>query len=252
MLVGVGLLSERSEDDDEQGEIVIAGLDTGPLGDHDELDYELDEWSDRDRAVLRERLEVLAVPHRWEDTTLIVAATDEAWVERVMDQVEDDLADALDDDVEQIAYDLSGWEEASVTELVERLTGEAVPFDLVDQELLVHEIDEQRVDEIVEAIVNPDAAPPTGSGGGDVMGGLFVAADRLVHDPRDHDGTLALIEAIRQAATTPAPYGMDKVWWDGVQAQAAELVELMDGPSPDDGAVIDRAVTLRDGLRPYV
>ena len=58
------------------------------------------------------------------------------------------------------------------------------------RKLFVHEIDEQRVDEMIDAIVRPDAVADADDGRrcrrarGD--GELFVAADRLVHDPDDH------------------------------------------------------------------
>lgn len=251
----MGLLSERSEDDEERGDISIAGLeslDGGP----DEIVYELDDWSDRDRAVLRERLETLGVPHTWEGLTLVVAATDDAWVERIMDQVEDDLSVSLDPDLPQIAYDLSGWDVDNRERLFSVLGDEAVPFGVDADELFVHEIDEARVDEVIDAIVSPptegEDPPPATETAPQVMGDLFVAADRLVHDPADHEGTLSLIDAIRAAGAGAPPYGMDKVWWEGVLGNADELVVLLDSPSPDEEAIIERATTLRDGLRPYV
>jgi hypothetical protein len=248
----MGLLSERSEDDEERGEISIAGLD-GLDGAPEEMVYELDDWSDRDRGVLRERLETLGVPHRWEDLSLVVSADDEAWVERIMDQVEDDLSVSLDPDVEQVAYDLTEWDVVHRERLFDVLEAEAVPYGVNEDELFIHEIDEQRVDEMIDAIVRPADEPASeGAVDGDVMGELFVAADRLVHDPNDHEGTLSLIDAIRMAAPAPPPYGMDKVWWDGVLAIADQLVVLLDSPAPDQDAVIAAATALRDILRPYV
>jgi hypothetical protein len=248
----MGLLSERSEDDEERGEISIAGLD-GLDGPPEEMVYELDDWSDRDRGVLRERLETLGVPHRWEDLTLVVSADDEAWVERIMDQVEDDLSVSLDPDVEQVAYDLAQWDVEHREQLFDALELETVPYGVNEDELFIHEIDEQRVDEMIDAIVRPTDEPASEvEVGGDVMGDLFVAADRLVHDPNDHEGTLSLIDAIRTATPAPPPYGMDKVWWDGVLGIADQLVVLLDAPAPDQDAVIAEATALRDGLRPYV
>lgn len=249
----MGLLSERGEDDDERGEISIAGLDGLDGGSPDEVVYDLDEWSDRDRGVLRERLETLGVPHRWEDLSLVVAASDEAWVERVMDQVEDDLSVSLDPEVEQVAYDLSGWDPTSRERLFGVLDDEAVPYGIDGEELFVHEIDEARVDEMIDAVVQPpDAADDSPVATGDVMGELFVAADRLVHDPADHEGTLSLIDAMRAAGRGAVPYGMDKVWWDGVLGRADQLVALLDSADPDEGAIVAAATDLRDGLRPYV
>jgi hypothetical protein len=251
----MGLLGQRSDDDEERGDISIAGLD-GLDATTEETEYELDEWTERARAVLRERMETLGVPHRWEDgTTLVIAAPDEAWVERIMDQVEDDLSLALDPDVTQVAYDLTDWDALGRERLFSVLEDEAVPYGVDGEELFVHEIDEQRVDEMIEAIVRPDAQSEAGAAsaeGPEVMGELFVAADRLVHDPIDSAGTLALVAAIRRASDAPSPYGMDKVWWDGVLDRADALVALRGSPAPDDDAVVGAATELRDALRPYV
>src|SRR3546814_19857836 len=63
------LLSERSEEDDEQGDVALSGLEDLDADRPDEMVYELDDWSERDRTVLKERLEALAVPHHWEEET---------------------------------------------------------------------------------------------------------------------------------------------------------------------------------------
>jgi hypothetical protein len=253
----MGLLGQRSdEDDEEQGDISLAGLEHLDSTTDDTV-YELDEWTERGRLVLRERLETLGVPHRWENgTTLVISTPDEAWVERIMDQVEDDLSLALDPDVAQVAYDLTDWDALGRERLFDALEEQAVPYGVDGEELFVHEIDEPRVDEMIEAIVRPetadDVAGDDDAAGPEVMGELFVAADRLVHDPDDPEGTLALIAAIRRASTTPVPYGMDKVWWEGVLGRADALVSLRDVPAPDEEAIIATATELRDGLRPYV
>ncbi len=249
----MGLLSDRPEDEEEQGEISIAGLDGLDGGASEEIVYDLDEWSERDLGVLRERLVTLGVPHSWQGLTLVIAASDEAWVERIMDQVEDDLAVTLDPAAEQIAYDLTDWDDTSREELFDALDDEAIAYGIDGEELFVHEIDEQRVDELIESVLQPEdgqvgAAPAEA----EVMGELFVAADRLVHDPGDTEGTLLLVEAIRRAGSSPSPYGMDKVWWDGVLGHADQLTVLLDDPNVEDQAIIDEATLLRDGLRPYV
>lgn len=246
----MGLLSERSEDDESRGEISLAGLDHLDGGE-DETVYELDDWSDRDRGVLRERLETLGVPHSWEEASLVCAAADEAWVERIMDQVEDDLSVSLDPDVEQFAYDLSDWSLLDRDQLFSLLERDSVPFGVEDDELFVHAVDETRVDELIESIVAPGAEPSAG-GDADVMGDLFVAADRLVHDPMDAEGALTLSSASQRGAGSNPPYGMDKVWWDAVLGRAVALVALVDTEPVDEDAVEAAATELRDGLRPYV
>ena len=249
----MGLLSQRSEGDDEFADLSLSGLqglDDGP----EESTYDLDDWSERGRAMLRERLVTLAVPHRWEEElTLVVATADEAWVERVMDQVEDDLADAIDPDLPQVAYDLADWSAEHRDELFALLEEEAIPFGVEGDELFAHEIDEERVDELVEAVLSPEATPATlGDGTGDAMGELFVAADLLLHEPFSAPGALALLDARTAAAAGSAPYGMDRAWWDGVLAQADVLLGLLDADDPDDEAIVEHATRLRDGLRPFV
>lgn len=248
----MGVLTQRSEDDEGRGEIRIAGLDGLDVGTPDELVYELDDWADRDRLVLRDRLETLGVPHRWDGQTLVVAAANEAWVERVMDQVEDDLG-VLDDQQEQMAYDLAGWDDVNREQLFDLLDAERIAFAMDGDELFVSEMDEQRVDEVVDSIIGPDhGAAPATLAGPEVMGEIFIAADRLSHDPLDREGALSLVASARATAGSNPPYGMDKVWWDGVLANADRLLILLDIDEPDEDAVADAATALRDVLRPYV
>jgi hypothetical protein len=259
----MGLVSKRGGEDEQQGNISIAGLDL-PGDKPAESVYELDDWSDRGRTMLRERLETLGVPHHWEEpTSLVISEPDEAWVERIMDQVEDDLSIAVDPEVPQIAYDLAEWDSTWRARLFERLQDEAVPYGTEGDELYVHEIDEQRVDEMIDSIVEPpdgtDAAAPT-DGGPEVMGELFVAADRVARDPSG-DGSAALVEALDRATGSAVPYGMDQAWWGDVLAKARELVALVAAADDADDdvnhdareeVVAEAAKALRDGLRPYV
>lgn len=253
----MGLLTPQGEDDEEHGEISIAGLDDLEGGSGDEITFELDEWSEQDRAVLRDRLETLGAPHSWEGTTLVVAAADEAWVERIMDQVDEDLSTAPEEedeeDDEQVAYDLADWDDDSCVRLLDALAAETIPYGLDGDELVVAGLDEARVDEIVAAITTPGATLTAGGPASfEAMSELFVAADQLVRDPDDHGGTAALVQGARAAAGASAPYGMDTAWWDGVVARAGALADLVESPAPDLEQVVDLASALRNELRPYI
>lgn len=247
----MGLFNQRSEEDD-LGDLSLSGLtglDDGP----EESVYPLDDWGEAARAALRDRLVTLGVPHQWDDDdSLVVATDDEAWVERVMDQIEDELADSVDPDVAQVAYDLSDWSSEARDRLYDLLDDEAVPFGMDGDELFVHEIDEARVDELVDAVLAPEDEPAPGGATAEAMGELFVAADLLRHEPAGPAGALGLVDARRAAGSAGPPYGMDRAWWDGVLAQADELIELLDVDPPDDEAVAALAGRLRDALRPYV
>jgi len=252
----MGLLTPQGEEDDEQGDISIAGLDDLDGDGDDEITYELDEWSEADRTVLRDRLETLGAPHGWEGTTLVIASSDEAWVERIMDQVEEDLstaAEADDEDDEHVAYDLTDWDDDSCVALLEALATEEIPYGLDDDELIVTGADEERVDEIIAAITTPGATLTLGGPASfEAMSELFVAADELSHDPDDGGATASLVAGARAAATSSVPYGLEAAWWDGVVARAGALADLVESPTPDHEQVVDLASALRNELRPYI
>lgn len=56
--------------------------------DEESTEFGLDEWSDADRAVLAEALVDGEIPHRWEGTTVIVAADAEEDVDELLDAIE--------------------------------------------------------------------------------------------------------------------------------------------------------------------
>ena len=121
----------------------------------------------------------------------MVAASNEAWVERIMDQVDEDLSTAQEEeDDEQVAYDLSEWDDDSCLRLLETLAAETIPYALDGDELLVASGDEVRVDEIVGALTTPGATLTAGGPASfEAMSELFVASDELSHDPDDRSAT---------------------------------------------------------------
>ena len=128
------------------------------------------------------------MPHSWEDTTLVIAATDEAWVERIMDQVDEELSAApedQDEEEEQVVYDLSEWDDESCVALLDALSADTIPYGLDGDELVIGAVDEKRVDEIVAALTTPGATLTVGGPASfEAMSELFVAADELQQRPR--------------------------------------------------------------------
>jgi hypothetical protein len=263
----MGLVSKQGQEDDdgELGEIRITGF--GALDDEepDAVLIDLATWGPSARAALDERFHLLEAPHAWDGSTLVVPEPSLAWIQRVIEQVEDERTMALDEDDEQIAYDLAGWDDQHRAALEARLRDDLIPFDIADDELVVLEIDEVRVDEAIDAILEPDGpaadpfAAPGGSTGGEarteIMGELFVAADRLVHDPDDGEGRRTIAEGAAEALTHAPPYGMDRTWWKELGDRLDAFVRLLDGGVPaefQDNAVTQAATALRDDLRPYV
>lgn len=248
----MGQLQGRQDDDGEDFGIELIGMEPLDGAQLEEVVFQLEDWGDDARNLLRERLEAVGVEHRWDDGELVVRPEDEQWVERLIDQVEDELSLEIDPSREQVAYDLSGWDDQARQALVDALGDEAVPHGWDGDELIVHELDEVRVDEIVESILDPGADVAPGEGGHEVMSTLFVAADKLRHHPDDADGALGLAEGLRAAETSAPPYGVDPKFWEQVRAQGDALAELLAEGSPDLGAVVTSADELRSTLRPYV
>ena len=255
----MGVWTPRGDEDDEPGELQLSGMERldGPeRDDGDEITFELDEWGAEDRAVLVERLVTLGVPHSWEDTTLVIAANDEAWVERIMDQVDEELAAAPEDDdeeEEQVVYDLSEWDDDSCVALLDALSADTIPYALDGDELVIGIVDEKRVDEIVAALTTPGATLTVGGPASfDAMSELFVAADELSNDPDDKGATRAIVAGARAAAGASAPFGTDPGWWDGVVARAGALADLVDTPNADPEHIVELASAVRSELRPYI
>ncbi len=69
--------------------------------DAESTEFGLDEWSDADRTVLTEALIASEVPHRWDGTTVVVAADAEHAVDDLLDAIEagELLGDGGDTDV---------------------------------------------------------------------------------------------------------------------------------------------------------
>ena len=115
-----------------------------------------------------------------------------------MDQVDEELATAPDEDEdeEQVAYDLSEWDDDSCVALLDALSADTIPYGLDGDELFVGAVDEKRVDEIVAALTTPGATLTVGGPASfEAMSELFVAADELSQrsrrqgrHPRDRRG----------------------------------------------------------------
>ena len=71
----------------------------------------------------------------------------------------------------------------------------------------------------------------------DVLSELFVLADRLMHDPLDHEGVLSLVDAARMAETLPLPYGFAPAVWNDLLIQVKRLQSSLEGEVDDDSVI---------------
>jgi hypothetical protein len=269
----VGQLSDPYEQAEDEGlGITISGLpgeldepepdaDAAPADDSDAADidvvYELDDWSEMERGAVTDRLREAGIPHGWDGTSLHVAEADEAAVENILDIVEGDNETALtlDTDQDQVAYDLSDWDDDRLTALVDELDAARIAHGWDEDELFVYASDEQAADELLDRVAHPHELPAEtddGPAGAELLGEVFVAADRLQHDPDDHEGTVSMLDLGHAVEGADPPYGLGSKEWDHLCGRVGALCSQLRASKVDEDAVMEAARDLRNALRSYV
>lgn len=252
---------ERPRRPDELGGLADDGdVDEGLSG--DSISYELGDWSQLERQAIAERLRAAGVPHGWESTKLVIAAVDEAAVDNVLDLVEGEAAAAesepLDPGRDQVAYDVEQLEDEQLDALADALRSAGIAFSWGDEELIVYAEDEEAVDGLFDRVEHPDElaaeedATPAGTAGADLLGDVFVAADRLQHDGDDTDGAASLLDIAVTIDDLDPPYGMGRRDWEAVCAGVGRLADVLAEDTRDEEKVAEVAREVRATLRPFV
>ncbi len=167
---------------------------------------------------------------------------------------------AVGDDEDEVEYDLAEWEPAERVEATTALLAVDIPYrwepDLV---LVVPAVAEEEVDRLLDEldeVEELDAEEDEGEGDGGAeaqaaMGDLFVAADRLQHDPSDARMVADALEAELVVADSLPPYGVERPVWRRIQALAETLAgDLQEAADTETVAADARA--LREYLRDLV
>jgi hypothetical protein len=263
----VGQLSDPYEQGEDELGITISGLpgqvdepsdapvDAPVDGEDEVVVFDLDEWSDMERSAATDRLREAGIPHGWEGTSLHVAAGDEAPVANVLEIVEGEAAPALDDEHDQVAYDLSEWDDDPLTTLERELQSAGISYAWDGDELYVYARDEEAVDDLVDRVAHPHqlvAEPDDGPAGAELLGDLFVAADRLQRDGEDPDGTITVLELGQGIEESEPPYGLGRPEWQHLCERVTALGDALLADDVDPDAVMASARDLRTALRPYV
>ncbi len=179
-----------------------------------------------------------------------------------------------DDDADEVVYELDDWPVDARVQVTSRLMERGIPYrwepglalvvsapddegtGAVLDDVEATMLDEEWDDEAAGLPPDPDLELEEDDGGDDdvaqaAMGDLFVAADRLMHEPSDDLVAAELGAAAAMVDETRPPYGIDPELWDRVRALAATvLADLEEGA--DDEVVGRDARVLRDVLRPWV
>jgi hypothetical protein len=241
-------------------ECLVPLVDERPLavddvGDPDEKQvvYELSDATNEERIDLDRALRQAGIVHAWDAGALVVREADEERTDAIVEESGD-----------EVAYELDDWTDEQRAELIDKLATAGVAHEWdEDGALLVGDADADQVEAIIDGIEFPhqlpasDEATGTVEGEGDglaaseALSELFVAADRLMHDPEDHEGVLSLVDAARMADSLPLPYGFAPAVWKGLVDAANELRAMLEGDA-DDEDVREAAESLRHELRQWV
>jgi hypothetical protein len=175
---------------------------------------------------------------------------------------EDTVPDEDDDGTDEIVFELSDWNETDRALLHDKLTAGGIAHEWEDGDLVVDEVDADAAEDAIEAVEYPDqlpveaageaaeptdgAAAPENEAHYELMSALFVAADRLQHDPEDPVVGGEFDAAAEGVEDTAPPYGVDAQVWQQVRELAANVSDQLDEADAD---VIARdAATLRQLL----
>jgi len=253
---------DDAEDDDEDDE------DDGRVGaGADQVAYDNDDWDSGTHAMLSSLLRAEDIAFVWEAGTLVVNADDEERVDVLVEQVEISTLPPLDPTAPKVVYEIDGWTDEQRGALAEQLLAAGIAHRWDDDEnLVVLEDDEGAVDPLVDVIddgaLEGDDDEDEDEEGGEVdglaaqeaMSDLFVAADRLTHDPDDGTAVRTLTAAAERVEALPVPYGFTPSDWKIIVTRSAALREMVEEEKDDadEEAVVEAATTLRTLLRSYV
>ncbi len=255
------------------------------------IEYALDDWAVESRQMLRQLLLGAEVPHVWEGGRLVVPEPFESVTDDLVDEVASTFAGTIDDpDVPRVAFDVADFDPELVDELVAALDTAGVGW-LIDAagDLVVAEADADVEDDEVERLEFPHALPVAdsadagsdgpGTGGGHplgadaregaaggaavdadlpeidpdrVLGGLFVAADRLSRSATDPAGVLDTVSLAGELAAGAPPFGFDSNSWELITTEVGTLVSLLEDADAADEDIETAAAGVRDRLRHWV
>ncbi len=172
------------------------------------------------------------------------------------------------DGVEEVLYELDDWPVVTRVALTSTLADRGIPSrwepgltlavrEVDDQaaESALDELEEAGTDEGDEADAEAVGDTDDGGDGGPVaqaaMADLFVAADRLMHEPEDEVVAAELGVAADIVGESPAPFGIEPELWAKVRELSAVVCGHLEAHAAPE-VVSGDARTLREVLRPYI
>ena len=158
---------------------------------------------------------------------------------------------------DEVEYDLVEWEMTERSAATAALVEAEIPYrweaELV---LVVPAVAEDEVDVLLDELgdVEELAEDGTVDGGEEAQGAmaeLFVAVDRLQHDPTDPDLAADVLYAAGTVSASLPPYGIERPVWRQIQGLASTVVTDLEDAADDETVAAD-ARALREYLRDLV
>jgi hypothetical protein len=91
-----------------------------------------------------------------------------------------------------------------------------------------------------------------GDAGAELLGNLYIAADRLKDNPEDHESVASLLTMADTVEESSAPYGMVEAEWKNISEKVDTLAQLLEAEKLDIEESAEAARTLRNAIRSYV
>ncbi|MCA1691414.1 MAG: hypothetical protein ABR540_13335 [Acidimicrobiales bacterium] len=177
--------------------------------------------------------------------------------------VADDKVPVLAPGGEEVVYSLAEWSPGDRILLRNALRERGVPWRWEPgPALVVDDRDQEWVEAVFDDLEeaeqagdvaedgDDDDAPAEGEASPDVLGDLFVVADRLIHAPTNGSLVTELGHLAEVVEGSGAPFGIERTTWKELGRLTRIVVDA--GESADEEAVENGARTLREFLREYV
>ena len=246
------------ESDDDIVEAEMVEVDATEFDDH--VDYEIADWSGQSRALLDSMLTTEGIEHIWQGTTLSVRVDDESATDALIDVVTQTASQGLDPDRARVVYEVGAWSAAMQTSLAEALGIAEVSFEWDENgDLVVYEDDEEAVEEILDAMPDPDDPDVLDTDGvdvQDVLSRLWEAAGTLAKRPTDSEAVLVAIDCGDRIERIALPFGFESAVWRDIVAKTLALRAALDSDNEDDQLSDDElqagCADLHRQLRTYI
>ncbi len=250
-----------------QADVPAGDVSVLDLPEDEQLVYELGGYSLVQRTELAAMLAEAGIAHAWEATDLIVRVADEETVDALCAQVEQEQlidpevlaarAEALlDPSADAVSFQLDEWEPDEREALGAALSRAGIAHLWDAETLIVATSDSDAAEAVMDRIEFPDALAPEGPEEGEVraelLGELFLAADRLMNHPLDPDGLEGLSAALDETDPSRPPYGVAPDLWAAVVEDAEALFDLLTEDDPDEAGAVELAGAIRARLRNLV